>query len=82
LVVQQDVTPFKEAEELKDRFLGLVAHELRTPLTTIKGYASSLLMERTRDQGTSLVTWQQEAVAEIDLSADLLTRLTNDLPLV
>jgi signal transduction histidine kinase len=79
LVIHQDVTFLKEAENLKDRFLGLVAHELRTPLTTIKGYASSLLMESASGKGTPLEDWQQEAIAEIDLGADLLNRLTNDL---
>ena len=31
LVVLQDVTVLKEAEYLKDEFVGIAAHELRTP---------------------------------------------------
>jgi PAS domain-containing protein len=31
LVVLQDVTALKEAERLKDEFIGIAAHELRTP---------------------------------------------------
>src|SRR5206468_512612 len=35
LVVHQDVTALKEAEHLKDEFLGIAAHELRTPLAIL-----------------------------------------------
>jgi two-component system CheB/CheR fusion protein len=79
LVVHQDVLVLKEAEELKDRFLGLVAHELRTPLAAIKGFASMLLTQTARGNGPKLAQWQSEAIAEIDLGSDRLTRLTNDL---
>ena len=33
--VQRDITPIKEAERLKDRFVSNVSHELRTPLSII-----------------------------------------------
>ncbi|MCB0215363.1 MAG: response regulator [Chloroflexi bacterium] len=33
--VQRDVTPLKEAERLKERFVSNVSHELRTPLSVI-----------------------------------------------
>ena len=79
LVVHQDVTTLKEAEELKDRFLGLVAHELRTPLAAIKGFASMLLTQTAQGKGPELVEWQYEAIAEIDLGSDRLTRITVDL---
>ncbi|HEY6410065.1 MAG TPA: GAF domain-containing protein, partial [Ktedonobacteraceae bacterium] len=39
LVVIQDVTALKEAERLKDDFIGIAAHELRNPLAILKGYA-------------------------------------------
>jgi PAS domain S-box-containing protein len=35
LVMHQDVTALKEAEYLKDEFVGIVAHELRTPLAAL-----------------------------------------------
>jgi PAS domain S-box-containing protein len=37
LVVHQDVSALKEAEDLKDEFIGLAAHELRNPLGALKG---------------------------------------------
>src|SRR5438876_2837474 len=45
IVVQQDVTAMKEAERLKDEFIGIAAHELRTPLAVVKGYAQTLLVQ-------------------------------------
>jgi PAS domain S-box-containing protein len=33
--VQRDITPLKEAERLKERFVSNVSHELRTPLSVI-----------------------------------------------
>ncbi|MDQ2654800.1 MAG: PAS domain S-box protein [Chloroflexota bacterium] len=47
VLVQQDVTRLREAEQLKDDFLALVSHEFRTPLTTIHGGAHLLLKQRT-----------------------------------
>jgi len=42
VVVFQDVTRLREAEQLKDDFLALVSHEFRTPLTAIHGGAHLL----------------------------------------
>jgi len=79
LVVHQDVTALKEAEQLKDYFLGLVAHELRTPLAALKGFVTMLLTQTARGRGVPLTDWQQEALLEIDLATDRLDRLTKDL---
>lgn len=35
--VARDITERKEAEQLKDEFIGLVSHEIRTPLTILIG---------------------------------------------
>jgi signal transduction histidine kinase len=42
VVVIQDITQLREAEQLKDDFLSLVSHEMRTPLTSIHGGAQLL----------------------------------------
>ena len=39
VIVFQDITRMREAEQLKDDFISLVSHELRTPLTAIHGGA-------------------------------------------
>lgn len=46
VVVFQDITHIREAEQLKDDFLSLVSHELRTPLTSIHGGAHLLVNQR------------------------------------
>jgi PAS domain S-box-containing protein len=43
-----DITDLKDAEALKDQFLGLISHELRTPLSTI--YGTSRLLRRRYDR--------------------------------
>ncbi len=40
--VQRDITPLKEAERLKDRFVSNVSHELSTPLSVITLLADNL----------------------------------------
>ncbi|MGY1699903.1 ATP-binding protein [Geodermatophilus sp. SYSU D00766] len=41
--VGTDVTGVREAERLKDQFVGLVSHELRTPLSSVLGYLELVL---------------------------------------
>jgi PAS domain S-box-containing protein len=79
LVVLQDITPLKEAEQLKDRFIGLVAHELRNPLAALKGFAQTLLRHSQGKKGVALEPWQSESLTEIDIATDRLNRLTEDL---
>ena len=79
LVVIQDITPLKEAEQLKDRFIGLVAHELRNPLAALKGFAQTLLRHSHGEKGAALTPWQRESLTEIDRATDRLNRLTEDL---
>ncbi len=78
LVVHQDVTALKEAEHLKDEFLGIAAHELRTPLAILRGFAQTLIVQTARGRGTELAEWQMESVEGIDQSTSRLIELTED----
>jgi PAS domain S-box-containing protein len=79
LVMHQDVTSLKEAEALKDEFVGIAAHELRTPLAALKGFADMLLLQTKRGHGPPLEEWQQEALEEIEQATARLVTLTEDL---
>jgi signal transduction histidine kinase len=79
IVVHQDVTALKEAERLKDEFIGIAAHELRTPLAVLKGFAQTLLLQTARGRGTVLSDWQLEALQGIDQATLRLVELTEDL---
>lgn len=79
LVMHQDVTSLKEAEYLKDEFLGIVAHELRTPLAVLKGFADMLLVQTARKRGPALADWQREALDEIEVATTRLVKLTEEL---
>ena len=43
VLVLQDVTAFRHADQMRRDFVANVSHELRTPLTAVKGYAEALL---------------------------------------
>jgi signal transduction histidine kinase len=79
LVVHQDVTALKEAERLKDEFIGIAAHELRTPVAVLKGYAQMLIRQTARGRGPDLADWQMEALQNIDQATVRLVALTEDL---
>jgi PAS domain S-box-containing protein len=79
LVVHQDVTALKEAEQLKDEFVGIVAHELRTPLSALRGFADMLLVQTARGRGPQLADWQHEALSEIEQAITRLVELTEEL---
>jgi len=79
IVVHQDVTALKEAERLKDEFIGLAAHELRTPVAILKGFAQTLIVQTARGKGPELADWQTEALQGIDQATIRLVELTEDL---
>ena len=79
LVVHQDVSALKEAEYLKDEFIGVAAHELRNPLAVLKGFAEMLVYQTARGKGSKLAAWQKEALEEIDEATSRLDKLTEDL---
>ena len=75
LAVFQDITLIKDAEQLKDDFLSLVAHELRTPLTTIQGGA--LLLQR--DWAKLDPQTQSELLADISTESRRLSNLIENM---
>ncbi len=79
LVVHQDVSALKEAEYLKDEFIGVAAHELRNPLAVLKGFAEMLKYQTARGKGPKLADWQRDAIEEIDEATSRLDKLTEDL---
>lgn len=64
-----------EANRLKAEVISTLAHEMRTPLTSIKGYATTLLLE---EAGFSVAT-QREFLQIIDEECDVLQDLIHDL---
>ena len=79
IVIHQDMTALKEAEQLKDDFIGIAAHELRTPLAALKGYTQMLTRQAALGNGEKLADWQEEAIEAIDLATSRLVELTDDL---
>ena len=69
----------REAERVKDEFIGIAAHELRNPLAALKGFADMLRVQTARGHGPSLAEWQTEAIESIDQAASRLVDLTDDL---
>ena len=75
IVNVNDITRFREAEEMKSTFISVISHELKTPVALIKGYAATLRRED--------VEWDKETIREglqiIEEEADRLTRLIDNL---
>ncbi|MBA2254158.1 MAG: GAF domain-containing protein [Chloroflexi bacterium] len=75
IMVMRDVTEVREAQALREAFLGVLSHELRTPITTIYGTTKVLIRPNsTLDEGT-----RAELIADIGAEADRLYRIVEDL---
>jgi K+-sensing histidine kinase KdpD len=75
VLVVQDVTQLRQAEQLKDDFLSLISHEFRTPLTAIHGGAHLLA-----DAGAALdSTTRQELLQDIVTESSRLDRMLKNL---
>ncbi len=75
VIVFQDITRIREAEQLKDDFLSLVSHELRTPLTAIHGGA--YLLAR---QGDSLdAETRQDILDDLVRESERLDRTLSNI---
>ncbi|HEX2755149.1 MAG TPA: PAS domain-containing protein, partial [Candidatus Limnocylindrales bacterium] len=68
-----DVTERKQADELRDVFVGMLSHELRTPVTAIYG-GSQVLRREHIDEAT-----RQEIIADIISESERLERLVENL---
>jgi PAS domain S-box-containing protein len=80
LVVMEDVSLLKAAEQLKDEFITVAAHELRGPMGVIRGYAQLMKRQSGRmpdEEGLS--PRQADALQHIVESTDRLRTLTEDL---
>lgn len=73
--IQRDITPLKEAQRAKDRFISNVSHELRTPLSVITLHSGNLetLYDRLTDDQ------RRRLIREIRSQADLLNELIGDV---
>ncbi len=69
----QEITHFKELDQLKNDFVNTVSHDLRSPLTAILGYAG--LIERSGP----LNEQQEEYVRRVQTSVQTITELINKL---
>jgi PAS domain S-box-containing protein len=79
LVIHQDIHLLKEADYLKDEFIGIAAHELRQPLSLLKGAVETLLLQTKRGHGSKLASWQLEMLEDLGIATIRLTQLTDDL---
>ena len=68
-----DITDRKQADELRDVFVGMLSHELRTPVTAIYG-GSQVLRRDHVDEAT-----RREIVADIVSESERLERLVENL---
>ena len=79
LVMHQNVSALKEAEALKDEFIGIAAHELRNPLAVLQGFVQLLLAQSVTKDGLALTHEQQESLTSIQQATRRLNTLTEDL---
>lgn len=73
MIVIDDITQQRAAEQARNDFLAQVAHELRAPLSNIRLYVESLLVD---DQDEELKT---KSINVINLETRRLARLVSDM---
>lgn len=75
VLVLQDITKLRQAEQLKDDFLSLISHEFRTPLTAIHGGAH-LLGRQWRELDAET---RNELLDDIAQESDRLNRMLSNM---
>ena len=72
-VLSLDISERKEAERIKDEFIGMVSHELKTPLTVIVGALSTAASGAIPEQDVRQLI--EDAAAEADELANMIDNL-------
>jgi signal transduction histidine kinase len=69
LWIHRDITERKQAEQIKDEFIGMVSHELKTPLTVVTGAINVAMSENISEEDKkellSDAAWGAETMADI-----------------
>lgn len=73
ILLGRDVTALRQANRLRDAFIGMLSHELRTPITTIFGGTRILSREGLPE------SVRREVFADVTEEAERLHRLVEDL---
>lgn len=73
IIVMQDVTPYKEMDQLKSELIATVSHDLKQPLSVMQGYLELLDMRNEFD------TSSRDFVVRIDRSIHNMRSLIDDL---
>ncbi|HET7703922.1 MAG TPA: GAF domain-containing protein [Candidatus Limnocylindrales bacterium] len=74
IVLLRDVTEQRQAQAVRDTFIGVLSHELRTPVTTI--YAGAKVLAR---PGELAEATRSEIFADIVVESERLHRLVEDV---
>jgi PAS domain S-box-containing protein len=73
-IVFRDVSPERQAENVKSAFLTNISHELNTPLAVIKGFINTLLEKREIDEAQRM-----EFLGIMQEESERLARIISDL---
>ncbi|MBN1105810.1 MAG: response regulator [Deltaproteobacteria bacterium] len=75
VTVMEDITPFKQLEQIRTDFVNMVVHELRSPLVSIKQMNSVIL----KGLAGPLAEKQEDFIGRGNRKIDTLLALINDL---
>jgi two-component system, OmpR family, phosphate regulon sensor histidine kinase PhoR len=75
VVIVDDVSEDKLADQRKDDFVSMVSHELKTPITSLKMYTQLAIKQQAQDQSYDPST----TLKKIDGQADKLHRIINNM---
>jgi PAS domain S-box-containing protein len=73
LWIHKDITERKQAEQLKDEFIGMVSHELKTPLTVVSGAINVAMTGNIPEEEKKILL--EDAAWGTDTMADIVDNL-------